>query len=309
MKHIVIGSIPRSGSTFIQRQIQQNLPSHGSGPETWFLQRAGSEDLDINYFSELGANTAQTAVKYYRNKGASGLYNKALISGFETFLDLLCQKCNKNFFIEKTPRNLFFMKDLQFSEKIFPVQIVRNPLDIIISYLFTFSAGNYYKDRMNFDLVFGFRQLRINAELGLPIIKYEEATRNEEFVRQFLSYSGFETGDNYGANVFDLSEFGVLGDPVFSGSNKYIPDRLKDKKISFHAYKNILRIMQSPDVRFIYEYYYTPDLFETDLQRLMRMRSPWKLTDMLLAPVSTVYSYTQLNILKTKVKSRHFFLR
>lgn len=306
MKHIVIGSIPRSGSTFIQRRIHEMLLNSATGPESWYLPRVGDERRFWKAYSELGANTSSTAVKFYRSQGLSGLYNKSLYTGFESFLNDLSERTGGLFFIEKTPRNLFFLDDLVEHERLLPIQIVRRPLDTLLSFVFTFSGGFLFPGHIDFDLFGGCRQIIVNHDFGVKTLIYEDIVENDIALRKFLIDSGFEVGFNRNIGL-NMDQPGILGDPVFQGSVKYKPNRLKNKKISPYFYYHARKFMISADVKKIYQMFYTDEQYDDDLKKLSDMLSIAKSYELIFNPIVSLYFKLQMNILKQKKMT--FFLR
>lgn len=306
MKHIVIGSIPRSGSTFVQRSIHKILPDASTGPESWYLPRVGDERRFWKSYSELGANTASTAVNFYRSQGFSGTYNQSAFNGFVYFLDTLSEKTGGRFFIEKTPRNLFFLDEMVSHDSLMPIQVVRRPLDILLSYVFTFSRGFLFPKHIEFDLYRGCEQLLINRAAGVSSIIYENIIKDDLSLITLLSNNKYKIGKNTDIGL-NMDQPGILGDPIFQGSNKYKANRLQKEKISPYFYRHALRFMKDPSVVKIYYEFYNHELYLEDIQKLKKMLTLKKSYEIFVNPIINLYFLFQLNILKQKRIS--FFLR
>lgn len=310
MKHIVIGSQPRSGSTFIQRQIYENTLDSTSGPETWYLQNFLFNSEQYKIFSSLGANSASIARQFYRCEVQDDPYVKNLIFGFENFLSELAISKNAQIFIEKTPRNLFYIETLSnYSDKIIPLQIVRRPLDVILSNIFTFSDGHFYQNRHKLDLDYGFEQILLNHQAGLTTIIYENALNDTTYIPSMLVKLGYATGVN-ACKSYNFDDQKSYGDPIFRGGDGFRQNRLKDISISKLSHYRVKKLMVNKSVIEIYKLFYSEEEYRFDLERLSSRKVHYMSIDPILFIGDNIYSKLQLNILLSKIRERrNFFLR
>lgn len=158
MKHacpIFIFSLPRSGSTLLQR-ILSSHPDIATTPEPWLLLPLFTFDNDVNIYSNYSHKTYQCAIKGFIGNLGSGRsdYDK----GVRHFIHELYTNAahGKKYFLDKTPRYHLIIEDII---RVFPsakfIFLWRNPLSIMSSISRTWSNGGWAMVDYHVDLYDG----------------------------------------------------------------------------------------------------------------------------------------------------------
>lgn len=307
MTHIVIGSIPRSGSTFFQTQLTAWAPGYTTGPETWYLQNATLEGHKYLTYSELGSNTARLAKKAYVEFGCDQAFDKGHIAGFVAFLEAMAKQNQSCFFVEKTPRNIFYLDALQsHAPQILLLQLVRKPYDVILSNLMTFSNGKSYYWRHYFDIVEGYRKLLENSDLGIETIKYEDVVRDEKYFPNFVTTKLNLQPEKLNNQNFPEDMVGSFGDPYSKSRIPFKKNRYNGIRLSKLTNKIILRFMMDISVQLTYNKFYNEDEYQIDLLKVKNNPTYFDPFSYFQSFQDTLMNRLQLNILLAKYKDKKF---
>ena len=128
---IIIASLPRSGSTVLQRILATD-PRYSTQDETWVFPFVSSNFVYNGIKSILGHKTALNRI----NQISPDLQERLLLSVLESVI-----LENKGYYIEKTPRNYFSIKSLnKIGQKV--IIVVRNPAMILASSMNNLFGGD-----------------------------------------------------------------------------------------------------------------------------------------------------------------------
>jgi len=194
MKLIFIFSLPRSGSTLLQRLLS-NHSKVDTAPETWLLFPL------LHYKKE---NTVLTEYNHLRYTRAVNEFIKSLPYKSEDYERYIKEfvvniyKCysskNKIYFLEKTPRYYYYADDII---KIFPdskfIFLFRNPASILGSIINSFGGGrlNHLFGTYN-DLAYGHEFLTNaydkNKDKALKLNYEELVSKPEKNLEVILNY-------------------------------------------------------------------------------------------------------------------------
>ncbi len=215
---IFIFSLPRSGSTLIQRVLSGHLDI-ATTAEPWFLLPLVYAVKESGGLTEYNQNTSSRAVTDFINTVGVEKYNNRLSS----FMSSLYQECCSNgemYFIDKTPRYYLIIDEIV---SIFPdakvIFLFRSPLHIIGSMIETFSSGGLGRlYPYNIDLSTGFHRLSQGYEKYKHTsyaLKYEDFVSNPAlYTKELCDYLEV----NYQADMLDKLPAremnGKMGDPI-----------------------------------------------------------------------------------------------
>lgn len=144
---IFIFSVPRSGSTLLQRLLGEH-PDIFTDVESWFLLHPIYALREKGITTEYGHTGAQRALNHYLNNFAEGnkTFYQAVASYYNTLCDSALTKTNKRFFLDKTPPYTRIIKEIA---SIFPdakyIFLTRNPLSNLYSVLTTWTKKDWGK--------------------------------------------------------------------------------------------------------------------------------------------------------------------
>ena len=190
-KHIIfLVSLPRSGSTLLQRILNAHSEIHSTA-ESWILlpqfyaMRAGS------VFSEYVHTTAAWAIRDFCDQlpgGKADYYRRSSECAVNLFAD--ATPPDKNYFLEKTPRNNLIIDELISA---FPgsrfVFLWRNPLACAASLIETFGNGRWNLYKSVVDLYDGLdnmtNALRNHGD-RITSVRYEDLILNPDKVTNDL---------------------------------------------------------------------------------------------------------------------------
>lgn len=157
---VFIFSLPRSGSTLLQRIIASH-PSVHTLSEPWLLLSLLYLDNDNGIFSEYGHKLAAKGINDFIAQLPNGKQDyQDELRHFVTRLYLRSAPGPSKFFIEKTPRNILVADKIV---ELFPdakfIFLWRNPISIVSSIIETFSFGKWGLHRNYVDLFEGFDKM------------------------------------------------------------------------------------------------------------------------------------------------------
>jgi len=222
---IFIFSLPRSGSTLLQRLLTCN-ESIDSTSETWLLLPMLYSLKRKGVYAEYSHQALYEAVDDFIGElpGGKGDYLKA-IDIAARYLYGQCSSSSAKYFIDKTPRYSLVCDDVisTFEDGVF-IFLWRNPLSIISSMIETWGAGSWNIFKFKVDIYDGLEKMLAvyTADKEKYIsVKYEELIEGAEaVVRDIIDLLD---GVAYESSSLDrLSEIkfsGRMGDPT--GAKKY----------------------------------------------------------------------------------------
>lgn len=183
---IYIFSLPRSGSTLLQKIIASN-PEVYTLNETWFLLPFISARKKEGSYSLYGHKAAATAIDDFITQIPEGeeKYTKELHDFIVRIYSHAAR--DRKYFLDKTPRYHYYINEITtLLPESLKILLFRNPLSIVASILETFGSLHVY----NFDLYHGIRSL-INYSNKLPAnsikLNYEDIVLNSDKIYDELS--------------------------------------------------------------------------------------------------------------------------
>ena len=192
MNFIYILSTPRSGSTLVQKLINQSDEVF-TLPETWYLLKLFLFDATESGLLEFGFDVTKKANKLFEETIDEEKLAKIKV---EHYREIISELSNKNFFIEKTPRNILIAEKLIKSRTKNDKFIIirRKRIDILNSYLEYFDSFPFFK---------GYKFLR---EINFYNTKLNEA---EAFFKkgESLILNFEDLVDNTKEEILKLSDF------------------------------------------------------------------------------------------------------
>ena len=224
---IFLISLPRSGSTLLQKMLEVN-PEICSISEPWLLLPLANMNNCEMIVSQYWQSYCSIGISGLINKLPEGNedYNKCI----NEFVNKIYQKLTKascaTYFLDKTPRYFLI---LPFIKEVFPnakiIFLVRHPLDVYSSILKTWHRNYINPTLMNnyIDVMKGPKLMAKGMESysdTAHIIKYENLiTDSENVLRKLCSYLEINFKKEM-LTDYKKSEFsGSMGDTV--GLNKY----------------------------------------------------------------------------------------
>ena len=231
IKPIFIFSLPRSGSTLLQRIIASH-PDVATTEEPWLLLPMFGALGFLGTYAEYNHEGASRAITKFAEKLPNGTQD--YFDAIQFFACNLYEKSagNKKFFLDKTPRYHVISAEIM---RAFPdakfVFLIRHPIAIYASVIQTWKYSHIF----NYDLYLGFDKLYQSLKSpGTPIhlVRYEElVTSPQPVVQSMCKYLGLDFQNDMLDN-FSQIEFpsGALGNPIPQQTNrKQIHNDSRDK--------------------------------------------------------------------------------
>ena len=254
MKPIFIFSLPRSGSTLLQRI----LTSHSnicSSAEPWLLLPYLYARKKTGLLSEYSHFSGYTAL----NEFIDGLPNKEddFNELFRSFITgLYKKKCSQNeiYFIDKTPRYYLIIPEII---SLFPdakfIFLFRNPAHVFSSIISTFGKGRLNKlHGYQIDIQSGSNDLAAGYNIHKNKaykLQYEDLIQNpEKYVNEIFDFLEIQQQPNVLTQFSQVKLPGSMGDPT--GVKKYSTistDSLRtwskviDSRVKKHVMINLLK--------------------------------------------------------------------
>lgn len=259
---IFIFSLPRSGSTLLQRV----LMSHEdvcSVAEPWLLLPQIYVLKEKGTLSEYSSLTTHFAIKDFINNlpNKDQDYNASL----KTFiLDLYSKQCqnDERYFLDKTPRYYLIIDDIV---KLFPeakfIFLFRNPIHVYASVVTTWGNNRFNKLRSSYDdIVLGTKLLSegyLKHKDKSIAVNYEAFVTDFEIeLRKITDYLDLELNESILNNFNTQNTKGSLGDPT--GVKKYTT--ISNKSID--AWKNVF----NSSIRKKYAHWLLGEINDKDLE-------------------------------------------
>lgn len=224
LKPIFIFSLPRSGSTLLQR-ILTTSDAVSSAAEPWvllpFIYTMRPEGVISEYWHE---SAVQAIKDFYEGsvKGKRGYTNE--LSQFALRLYQLRTEESAGYFIDKTPRYHLICNEIM---DLFPdgkfIFMWRNPLAIVSSIIESWYQGKWKIAIYYIDLFKGLNSLLttyLSRNLPVYAIKYENLILNARGeLRQLCDYIGIAYNEDMLVSFSNVQLKGSMGDKT--GTRKY----------------------------------------------------------------------------------------
>lgn len=254
MNFIYIISLPRSGSTLLQRLINSNEKTF-TLPETWYL-------LSQNIF--LANREGSLESGFYINKNALGSFCENIGINCQTLFNTSVEKYRQlifdnplgqaSYFIEKTPRNILLLdniyESLEDNDRM--ILLKRNPKDVFKSYLNYFDHFPYLKAYKFFKEINHYITILENFgnKPNVLIITYEDLIKNpDEVTLKLQKYLGLNL-NNYLSNVCNQKSKTFHGD--VSGLHQIkVTNPKKKKGVLMNLLANFFFGRTSPSLRIL----------------------------------------------------------
>ena len=200
---VFVSSLPRSGSTLLQRLLAE-CDSVYTDSESWIMLTVLDTPGEFNIESVYGRNTAFAAISEFIDKIPGESYNRAVKSyALELYGSRL--PSGKTYYVDKTPRYYLVSKKL---ESLFGnskhIYIKRNPLAVLAS-IYNSWSKNDLDSLINYqvDLVDGVRMLAEQVQVTRhKVISYEnlvaDPSRVIEELEDYLALDGEKIPYEYG---------------------------------------------------------------------------------------------------------------
>lgn len=222
---IFIFSLPRSGSTLLQR-ILMSHPEIKSVSEPWVLLPLiylNKKEGTLTEYSHIGAYRAiSDFISNLPQKEKD--YNHALKEFVSNLYSKQCSD-NERYFLDKTPRYYLIIDEIV---KIFPdakfIFLFRNPIQILSSIIQTFSNGGFkqihgYKIDMESGISKLSKGYSKNKENSFAVNYEKLVLQPKTIIKELCGYLDIEYNSNM-LNNFSMQETkGKFGDPT--GTNQY----------------------------------------------------------------------------------------
>lgn len=221
-------SLPRSGSTMLQRQLARH-PEIATVSEPWFLLGLVDPKAHDDGTASFGWDTYRMAVEDMIAELPKGQadWDAAMRGAAEQLYTKLAEAQARGgqaarFFLDKTPRYALVPQEVA---RIFPeapiVVLWRNPLAIAASMMTTWSGGrwNLYRFMQDFHLALPRLAAFVKANPGRVFcVDYDDAVADPEACQaRILAYLGLaphDPGDDRAAADLDKVMSGRMGDPT-----------------------------------------------------------------------------------------------
>ena len=242
MKQVFIFSLPRSGSTLLQRTLMAH-EKIASSAEPWLLLPQVYALRSQGQLSEYGSLPASRGIndliENLPNKKAD--YYEA-IRGFTDHIHSKMASNGEVYFLDKTPRYFYIIDELA---EIFPeakfIFLFRRPEQIYSSMIVTWGNNSFRSFLSSYhDLVDGFPKLSEGFEKHKSrsiAVNYEDFVKNPEAeLRQIMTYLDLDYRDELTTDFSDQETKGRLGDPTGVKAYNSISTQTLDKwKATFNT--------------------------------------------------------------------------
>ena len=242
-KLVFIFSLPRSGSTLLQRSLAAQS-GFTSAPETWVLVKLLGALSGISEYSEYGSMWANRGVSEFFEDERLGntAAREALTTAYLNMLGEVCDEKPNAYFIEKTPRNSLVVQQII---ELFPdskfIFLWRHPAAVIHSMNETWSQGHWHF-RSDIDLELGLtRLMEARASLGTRALSVNYECLVDDYqrtMRTILEFVGESSSDVEYPIVALGPRSATMGDK--SGLEKYGSAVVKDESWT-SGYQNSFR--------------------------------------------------------------------
>jgi hypothetical protein len=223
-KPLFVFSLPRSGSTLLQRILAYH-PDIATVSETWILLPLAYTLKSSGIFAEYNPLSQFRALEalYGELPGGKKDYHKAI----KAFADTIYAKLSGNesrYFLDKTPRYYLILDEIadifEDSKMIF---LFRHPLAVLSSMIQSFNGGRLGDYRHHIDAVEGPHLLAAGYRKygnSAIAVQYEDmVSRPDDTIQRLCSYLEIEYVPSMVADFNRVQLGGVMGDAI--GSRQY----------------------------------------------------------------------------------------
>jgi hypothetical protein len=216
---IFVFSLPRSGSTLVQRILALH-PDVSTVSEPWILLPYLYTLKKSGVYAEYAHFGVVRAIEDFCQVLRNGK-NDYLAEIRELTLRLYAKasKSNAQYFVDKTPRYHLIVEDvIELFPEGKPIFLWRNPLAVVASIIETWGKGRWNIYRYKVDLFTGLENLLATYEArrdSLYSVKYETLVINlEAECQRLFDYLGLRFDPDWLENLADIKLRGSMGDPV-----------------------------------------------------------------------------------------------
>lgn len=238
VKPLFLFSLPRSGSTLVQRVLAQHA-SISTVSEPWLLLPLVYATREYGTISEYWHGASRIAIKEFAENLPDGMrsYEFAL-RRFTLELYSQVGDANAQYFLDKTPHYHAIAEDIV---RIFPdakcILLWRNPLAVAASMITTRGKGRWALHYRRFDLYDGIEnlvQLQARHSDKLCIVHYEKLVGNSSASewKQIFDYLGLEFDLRFLSDIPKDTLKGRMGDPTGVHLYKDVSSQSVDKWIT-----------------------------------------------------------------------------
>lgn len=307
---IFIFSLPRAGSTLLQRVLMTN-DNIASVAEPWLLLPQIYMLKNQGTLSEYSSLTSYRGIKDFINN-LPQKEEDYIISLRKFILDLYEKQCqnNERYFLDKTPRYYLIIDEINtlFPEAKF-IFLFRNPIHVYSSIISTWGNNRLNKFHGNYDdLSLGFKMLSdgfIKFKKKSIAVKYENFILNtENELKRISNYLELKIESSAIDDFHKESTKGDLGDPTgVKLYNKISEDGLEKWKNSFNSSFRkkiaIAIIKKIEDKSFEIQGYDKKEIIK-DIKSLNNNNNNLFIIDLFDYYSSTLIRVFNLNLLKSK---------
>lgn len=224
MKPLFILSLPRSGSTLVQR-ILATHPDISTASEPWILLPYLYSIRNHGIYTEYVHSESVTAIEDFIKELPNGKQDYfGAIRKCALHLYKKASKTETTYFLDKTPRYHLVIDDLI---QMFPdgkfIFLWRNPLGVAASIIETWGNSKWNLHRYKVDLFDGLNNLLMASEKykeRIHEIKYEDLlSQPDKEMKRLFDYIELEYDPQTLNNFSDINLNGRLGDPT--GAREY----------------------------------------------------------------------------------------
>jgi len=232
VRTVYIFSLPRSGSTLLQRMLVK-IPNVQTTAEHWLLLHLFSiTNSEHGLYTIYGGRQSVDAFNHYQELfGGKGIYFQEALK-LNKRLHQQCTHPDTKWFVEKTPRyHLIVNEIIENDPDAKFIFLWRNPLSIFNSIVSTWGHGKWNLHKYDLDIEVGFSRL-VKAfkkfETRSLSINYEHLISNpDKEMSRVCNYLGVNTAEVEWSNLPPID--GIMGDPnQFKARYKNITDVPKD---------------------------------------------------------------------------------
>lgn len=309
---IFLFSLPRAGSTLIQRVLMSNQDI-SSVAEPWIMLPFCYSKIKNGMFTEYNQSLSSYAIEDFINNlpNKEKDYYEALHDMLFTLYEKQCVN-NEKYFLDKTPRYYLIIPEIL---KIFPdakfIFLFRNPIHVYASLISSFAQNRFnHIYSTHIDLYSGPKLLSdayVQIKDRSIAIKYEDFVQDPKIITKKISeYLKIDFDENTLSNFISQNTKGRLGDPTGVKNYNRIEAKSLDKWKSVFSNsfrkKIIIKYIQSIDERTFQVQGYNKDELLMEIES-MKVASGICFRDRIDYYYSTIIRILKLNIFFSKSKN------
>ena len=312
MKLLFIFSLPRSGSTLLQRLLSVH-PKISTAPEPWLLLPFCYATKSKGVFSEYDHGTGCNALSslIYKLPNCQDDYYEALRQFVYHLYEKLSDE-NSVYFLDKTPRYYLIIQEIA---KIFPdakfIFLFRNPLQVLASVINTWHKGRFRLERNYMDLYLGPQLLAESYALlqhrSTKILFDDLIDNPEKFLADIFGYLDLDYNPEILKNFHTQKFDGQLGDK--EGYYKYdqidseVSQNWKNTISTKYRKKVFMKYISSLSSQTLKVFGYSHDQLKTLVEDIRPVRSG-SFQDRFDILVSNFFRIFEIPLFMRKVKVR-----